>query len=53
MTNKKPHIVVKGVTMAYGSFVIQHDLNFTINPPGNHDLLDGFGQLFGRSIGPG
>lgn len=31
MTNKKPHIVVKGVTMAYGSFVIQHDLNFTIN----------------------
>lgn len=31
MTNKKPHIVVKGVTMAYGSFVIQHDLNFTVN----------------------
>ncbi len=31
MTDKKPHIVVKGVTMAYGSFVIQHDLEFTIN----------------------
>lgn len=26
-----PHITVKGLTMAYGDFVIQHDLNFTIN----------------------
>ena len=31
MTDKKAHIVVKDVTMAYGSFVIQHDLDFTIN----------------------
>ena len=30
MTDKEAHIVVKGVTMAYGSFVIQHDLDFTI-----------------------
>ncbi|HBA67466.1 MAG TPA: polyamine ABC transporter ATP-binding protein [Methylococcaceae bacterium] len=26
-----PHITVKDLTMAYGDFVIQHDLNFTIN----------------------
>ncbi len=30
MTDKKPHIVVKGVTMAYGSFVVMQDLNFKI-----------------------
>ncbi|WP_404358733.1 ABC transporter ATP-binding protein [Methylotuvimicrobium sp. KM1] len=27
----KPHITVKDLTMAYGDFVIQRDLNFTIN----------------------
>ncbi len=27
----KPHIVVRDLTMAYGSFVLQHDLNFTVN----------------------
>jgi len=26
-----PHIVVRNLTMAYGNFVIQRDLNFTIN----------------------
>jgi phospholipid/cholesterol/gamma-HCH transport system ATP-binding protein len=26
----RPHIVVKNLTMAYGSFVLQRDLNFTI-----------------------
>jgi phospholipid/cholesterol/gamma-HCH transport system ATP-binding protein len=31
MAGKKPHIVVKGVTMAYGSYVIQKDLDFTIH----------------------
>ena len=30
-TEQKSHIEVRGVTMAYGSFVIQRDLNFTIN----------------------
>ena len=29
--NTEPHIVVKNLTMAYGSFVLQRDLNFTIN----------------------
>jgi len=31
MVESKPHIVVQGVTMAYGSYVIQRDLDFTIN----------------------
>jgi phospholipid/cholesterol/gamma-HCH transport system ATP-binding protein len=26
-----PHIIVSGLTMAYGDFIIQKDLNFTIN----------------------
>ena len=28
---KKPHIVVSDLTMAYGDFVIQRDLSFTVN----------------------
>ncbi len=31
MTTKEPHITVQDLTMAYGDFVIQRDLNFTIN----------------------
>jgi phospholipid/cholesterol/gamma-HCH transport system ATP-binding protein len=31
MTGKKAHIIVKDVTMAYGSYVVQGNLNFTIN----------------------
>ncbi len=31
MENKAPHIVVEDLTMAYGDFVIQRDLNFTVN----------------------
>ena len=31
MENKKPHIIVRDLTMAYGSFVVQRDLTFTIN----------------------
>ncbi len=31
MTDKEPHITVQDMTMAYGDFVIQRDLNFTIN----------------------
>jgi phospholipid/cholesterol/gamma-HCH transport system ATP-binding protein len=29
--DREPHIVVRDLTMAYGDFVIQHDLNFTVN----------------------
>jgi phospholipid/cholesterol/gamma-HCH transport system ATP-binding protein len=31
MAEPEPHIVVKDLTMAYGSFVVQRDLTFTIN----------------------
>jgi phospholipid/cholesterol/gamma-HCH transport system ATP-binding protein len=31
MSDTKPHIIVKDLTMAYGSFVVQKDLTFTIN----------------------
>jgi len=31
MSSGKAHIIVKDLTMAYGSFLIQKDLNFTIN----------------------
>ncbi len=31
MQEKKPHIVVRDLTMAYGDFVLQQDLTFTIN----------------------
>jgi phospholipid/cholesterol/gamma-HCH transport system ATP-binding protein len=31
MTNGEPHIEVRDLTMAYGSFVVQRDLNFTVN----------------------
>jgi phospholipid/cholesterol/gamma-HCH transport system ATP-binding protein len=31
MTEKTPHITVEDLTMAYGSFVVQRDLTFTIN----------------------
>jgi phospholipid/cholesterol/gamma-HCH transport system ATP-binding protein len=31
MRYQKPHIIVRDLTMAYGSFVVQKDLTFTIN----------------------
>jgi phospholipid/cholesterol/gamma-HCH transport system ATP-binding protein len=31
MTQPEPHIRVKDLTMAYGSFVVQRDLTFTVN----------------------
>ena len=31
MTSREPHITARDLEMAYGSFVIQRDLNFTIN----------------------
>ncbi len=31
MQDKSPHIIVKDLTMAYGDFVVMHDLNFTID----------------------
>ena len=31
MAQEGPHITVRDLTMAYGDFVVMHDLNFTIN----------------------
>jgi phospholipid/cholesterol/gamma-HCH transport system ATP-binding protein len=31
MAEKKAHIIVRDLTMAYGDFVVMHDLTFTIN----------------------
>jgi phospholipid/cholesterol/gamma-HCH transport system ATP-binding protein len=31
MTSSKPHIIVKNLTMAFGSFIVQQNLDFTIN----------------------
>ncbi len=31
MNQSEPHITVTDLTMAYGSFVLQHDLTFTVN----------------------
>jgi phospholipid/cholesterol/gamma-HCH transport system ATP-binding protein len=31
MPMNNPHIVVENLSMAYGTFLIQHDLNFTVN----------------------
>ncbi len=31
MSSLEPHIIVQDLTMAYGSFVLQRDLNFTVN----------------------
>ncbi len=31
MIEQKPHIIVKDLTMAFGSFVLQRDLTFTVN----------------------
>jgi len=30
-TNKQVHITIKDLTMAYGDFVVMHDLSFTVN----------------------
>jgi phospholipid/cholesterol/gamma-HCH transport system ATP-binding protein len=40
---RKPHIVVENVTMAYGDFVIQHDLSFTINKGDIFIIMGGSG----------
>ena len=42
-TNKVPHITVRDLTMAYGSFVIQRDLNFTIYRGDIYIIMGGSG----------
>jgi phospholipid/cholesterol/gamma-HCH transport system ATP-binding protein len=43
MENPKPCIVVKDLTMAYGSFVVQQDLTFTINREDVFIIMGGSG----------
>jgi phospholipid/cholesterol/gamma-HCH transport system ATP-binding protein len=43
MSAPEPHIRVEGLTMAYGSFVLQHDLTFTINRADIFIIMGGSG----------
>ena len=40
---REPHIVVEDLTMAFGDFVIQHDLNFTIDKGDIFIIMGGSG----------
>ena len=43
MNNTEPHIVVEDLTMAYGDFVVQSDLTFTINRSDIFIIMGGSG----------
>lgn len=43
MSTPEPHIRVEDLTMAYGSFVLQHDLTFTINRSDIFIIMGGSG----------
>jgi phospholipid/cholesterol/gamma-HCH transport system ATP-binding protein len=43
MSAPEPHIRVEDLTMAYGSFVLQHDLTFTINRSDIFNIMGGSG----------
>lgn len=40
---KEPHIIIKDLTMAYGTFVVQHDLNFEVNRSDIFIIMGGSG----------
>ena len=42
--NHQPHITVSHLTMAYGSFVLMRDLNFTINDGDVFIIMGGSGS---------
>ena len=42
--NERPHIAVSQLTMAYGSFVLMYDLNFTINHGDVFIIMGGSGS---------
>jgi len=44
MTSPDPHIIVKDLTMAYGSYVLQHDLNFSVNRGDIFIIMGGSGS---------
>ena len=41
--NKAAHIIIEDLTMAYGSFVVQRDLNFTVNREDVFIIMGGSG----------
>jgi phospholipid/cholesterol/gamma-HCH transport system ATP-binding protein len=41
---REPHIVVRGLTMAYGSFVLMRDLDFTVNRGDIFIIMGGSGS---------
>jgi phospholipid/cholesterol/gamma-HCH transport system ATP-binding protein len=43
MNQSEPHITVTDLTMAYGSFVLQHDLTFTVNRSDVFIIMGGSG----------
>ena len=43
MPPTEPRITINDLTMAYGSFVIQHDLNFSIPPGAIFIIMGGSG----------
>mgnify|MGYP001102912737 FL=1 len=43
MDAAQPHIEVRGLTMAYGSRVIQKDLDFTVNRGDSFVIMGGSG----------
>lgn len=43
MNNETPHIEIRALTMAYGNFVVQRDLNFTINQSDIFVIMGGNG----------
>src|SRR5262249_37314748 len=44
VTPRPPRITVDGLTMAYGSFVIQHDISFTVTPGEIFVVMGGSGS---------
>ena len=43
MNEKQAHITVKNLTMAYGSFVLMRNLNFTVNRKDIFIIMGGSG----------
>jgi phospholipid/cholesterol/gamma-HCH transport system ATP-binding protein len=44
LAQRKPHIFVSGLTMAYGSFVVMRDLDFTVNQGDIFVIMGGSGS---------
>jgi len=45
MNKAKPHITVRNLTMAYGSFVVMRDLEFTVDRGDVFIIMGGSGEI--------